>query len=64
MNEGTPQCPTEWVRPRRIGRARAYNAYGCRCDGCVEWRRSYDRERMEILRWTIEYQELKGKKRK
>jgi hypothetical protein len=63
VNEGTPECPTLWIRPRRIGRARAYNAYGCRCDGCCEWRRSYDRERWELVRRTAAYQNKEGKRK-
>jgi hypothetical protein len=41
----------------------AYQHYRCRCGPCLEFRRSYDRERMEYIRNTKAYQEKKGKKR-
>lgn len=34
----------------RHGSHRAYNAYRCRCQECVEFRRSYERERWETHR--------------
>lgn len=32
------------------GRPAAYNAYKCRCERCVYWRNSYDRERYALLK--------------
>lgn len=41
----------------------AYTHYRCRCGPCLEYRRSYDRERMELVRRTKAYREQEGKKR-
>lgn len=39
------------------GSHRAYNHYGCRCEPCVEFRRSYERDRWELTKcgakWPI-----------
>lgn len=36
MKSKTPRCPTT-----QKAASTAYNAYGCRCDVCSEWRREY-----------------------
>lgn len=50
-----PRDPVQLPDKYKHGGATAYNKFRCRCEPCQEWRRSYDRHRMEIYRQTQAY---------
>lgn len=50
-----PEDPVELPDKYSHGGPTAYNKFRCRCAECQQWRRSYDRDRMEVYRRTQAY---------